>query len=367
MSKSKAAIIIAVVLVLGTAIFFAMTNLTRQQETTTPEIDAPSEKSRAETILENMTLEDKVYQMMVISASEVKDDTITFGGLVYFKKDIGTLAETKAKLEAAKIGKKIPMLLAVDEEGGRVSRLKDLYSEVGLEPVGPMAEIQDDGYETGETLAEILLAVGFNTDFAPVADVGQDSEAIGNRAFSTDAAETAKKVANIVTALEEKNIITSLKHFPGHGSALADTHEGISITEKSREGFETVDFLPFEAGIAAGADMVMTAHITAPALDPESIPATFSKPILTDILRNQLGFEGVIITDALGMGAVAEWGTESSLRAIEAGADIILMPEDYVAAKDAIISAIDSGRLTEERINESVLRILKMKEKHELI
>jgi beta-N-acetylhexosaminidase len=323
--------------------------------------------TNAEKVLETMTLEDKIYQMMCISASEVKDNTITFGGLVYFKKDIETLEITQAKLKAAQEGKKIPLFLAVDEEGGRVSRLKDLYPDMGLEPLGPMAEITDDGTESGNVLAKVLTTVGFNTDFAPVADVGQDSAAIGNRAFSTDPNETATKVANIVKALKDKNIITSLKHFPGHGSALADTHEGISITEKSKESFETVDFVPFEAGIAAGADMVMTAHITAPALDPEGIPATFSKPILTGILREQLGFDGVIITDALGMGAVAEWGTEASLMAIEAGADIILMPADYAAAKDAIIEAVNSGRLTEERINESVKRILTMKENHGLI
>ncbi|MDR0987231.1 MAG: glycoside hydrolase family 3 protein [Ruminococcus sp.] len=318
-------------------------------------------------ILETMTLEDKVYQMMVISASEVKDDSINFGGIVYFKKDIGTIAETQAKLEAAKSGKKIPPLLAVDEEGGRVSRLKDLYPELGYEPLPPMAEITDDGTKTGQTLADVLNKVGFNTDFAPVADVGQDSEAIGNRAFSTDPEIASEKVTNVVKALASRNIISSLKHFPGHGSALADTHEGMSITEKSREGFETVDFLPFEAGIKAGADMIMTAHITAPSLDPESVPATFSKPILTDILRGQLGFEGVIITDALGMGAVAEMGAEGCIKAIEAGVDILLMPVDYTAAKDAIIEAVNSGRISEERINESVLRILKMKEKHGLI
>jgi beta-N-acetylhexosaminidase len=310
-------------LILIAAVFLLVLNLTKKNDE-----EFIPQKSDAETILENMTLEEKVYQMMCISASEIKDDTITFGGIVYFKKDIETLAATQAKLQAAQEGKGIPLFLAVDEEGGRVSRLKELYPELGFEPLGPMAEITDDGYESGSVIAEVLLAVGFNTDFAPVADVGQESEAIGDRAFSTDPNEAAQKVVNIIRALEEKNIITTLKHFPGHGSALADTHEGMSITEKSRESFETVDFIPFEAGIAAGADMVMTAHITAPALDPEGVPATFSKPILTGILREQLGFNGVIITDALGMGAVAEWGTEASIRAIEAGVDILLMPED---------------------------------------
>jgi beta-N-acetylhexosaminidase len=351
--KTKVIVGIIIVLVLGGIAFLVISNIPK--------------KSNAEKILENMTLEEKVYQMMCISASDVKDDTITFGGIVYFKKDIGTLEETQAKLTAAQTGKKIPLFLAVDEEGGRVSRLKDLYPEIGAEAPPPMAEITDDGTASANTIADILIKVGFNTDFAPVADVGQDSAAIGNRAFSTDPNVTAEKVANVVEAFEKRNIISTLKHFPGHGSALADTHEGMSITEKSKEGFETVDFLPFSSGIAAGADMVMTAHITAPALDPAGVPATFSKPILTGILREQLGFEGVIITDALGMGAVAEWGEEASLMAIEAGVDIILMPLDYTASKDAIIAAVESGRLTEERINESVLRILKMKEAHGLI
>jgi beta-N-acetylhexosaminidase len=321
----------------------------------------------AEGILDDMTLEEKVYQMMVISASDIEDDTINFGGVVYFKKDIESLEKTQEKLTAAQKDKKIPPILAVDEEGGRVSRLADLYPELGFEPLPPMAEITDNGRETGDILADVLLGVGFNTDFAPVADVGQESAAIGNRAFSTDPAKTAVKVVGVVTALRDKDIITTLKHFPGHGSALADTHEGLSITEKSRESFEAVDFIPFEAGIAAGADMVMTAHITAPALDPAGVPATFSKPILTGILREQLGFEGVIITDALGMGAVAEWGTEGSIQAIEAGVDILLMPLDYEATKDAIIAAVESGRLTEARIDESVMRILEMKHNHDML
>jgi beta-N-acetylhexosaminidase len=324
-------------------------------------------KEPVQVSLEDMTLEEKVYQMMVISASDIKDDTITFGGVVYFKKDIETLEGIQSKLAAAQKGKKTPPILAVDEEGGRVSRLKDLYPELGQTPLPPMAEITDDGTETGAVLADVLAKVGFNTDFAPVADVGQESAAIGDRAFSTDPAKTAIKVVGVVTALESKNIITTLKHFPGHGSALADTHEGLSITDKSRESFEAVDFIPFEAGIAAGADMIMTAHITAPALDPAGVPATFSKPILTGILREELDFEGVIITDALGMGAVAEKGTEGSIQAIEAGVDILLMPLDYEATKDAIIAAVKSGRLTEERINESVMRILQMKANHGMI
>jgi beta-N-acetylhexosaminidase len=361
MGKNQFIIAPIIILIIGAVFIFA--SISNEQK----QVKAVPEKTSIQTIFEEMTLEDKIYQMMVISASDIQDDTINFGGVVYFKKDIETLEGIQGKLAAAQKDKKITPILAVDEEGGRVSRLADLYPELGYEPLPPMAEITDNGRATGDILADVLAKVGFNTDFAPVADVGQESEAIGDRAFSTDPDEAAKKVTNIVDALEKKNIITTLKHFPGHGSALADTHEGLSITEKSREDFEAVDFIPFETGIAAGADMVMTAHITAPALDPAGVPATFSKPILTDILRNQLGFSGVIITDALGMGAVAEWGTEGALLAIEAGVDILLMPEDYVATKDAIIAAVESGRITEERINKSVLRILNMKRNHDLI
>jgi beta-N-acetylhexosaminidase len=359
MKNNVFVIIMFVVLLVGAAA--TILTLTNIAEKNTTSVTVPA---TAEGLLAEMTLEEKVYQMMVISASDIEDDTINFGGVVYFKKDIETLQITQDKLTAARKGKRIPPILAVDEEGGRVSRLADLYPELGFEPLPPMAEITDNGRETGDILAEVLHKVGFNTDFAPVADVGQESAAIGNRAFSTDPGKTAVKVVGVVTSLKEGGIISTLKHFPGHGSALADTHEGLSITEKSRESFEAVDFIPFEAGIAAGADMIMTAHITAPALDPAGVPATFSKPILTGILREQLGFDGVIITDALGMGAVAEWGPEGSIQAIEAGVDILLMPLDYEATKDAIIAAVESGRLTEERIDESVMRILKMKHAH---
>jgi beta-N-acetylhexosaminidase len=360
MKKNILVVLLFSVLVIGAAA--AILTIANISEKNSESIIVPA---TAEGILEEMTLEEKVYQMMVISASDIEDETISFGGVVYFKKDLEiTIEGIQSKLAAAQKGKKIAPILAVDEEGGRVSRLADLYPELGFEPLPPMAEITDNGRETGDVLADVLAKVGFNTDFAPVADVGQESAAIGNRAFSTDPAKAAIKVVGVVTSLRDKNIITTLKHFPGHGSALADTHDGLSITEKSRESFEAVDFVPFEAGIAAGADMIMTAHITAPALDPAGVPATFSKPILTGILREQLGFEGVIITDALGMGAVAEWGTEGSIQAIEAGVDILLMPLDYEATKDAIVAAVVSGRIAEERIDESVLRILNMKHNH---
>ncbi len=255
-------------------------------------------------------------------------------------------------------------LLCIDEEGGRVSRLAAnpafdvprYESMAAVAAGGPQAAC-----ETAESIGKYLKEYGFDIDFAPVADVNTnpDNIVIGTRAFSDDPGAAAPLVAAYVRGLAQTGVRGCLKHFPGHGDTRTDTHYDFASTAKSWEELLACELVPFRAGIDAGAPLVMAAHIAAPAVTGGDEPATLSRTLLTDKLRGELGFEGIIITDALEMGAITRrYGSgEAAVRALEAGADFLLCPLDYCSAFDAVVAAIRSGRLTEARIDDSLRRI----------
>ena len=234
-------------------------------------------------------------------------------------------------------------LLSIDEEGGRVSRLA----------ANPAFDVPR--YES------ILKEYGFDIDFAPVADVNTnpDNIVIGTRAFSDDPGAAAPLVAAYVRGLAQTGVRGCLKHFPGHGDTRSDTHYDFASTAKGWEELLACELVPFRAGIEAGAPLVMAAHVAAPAVTGGNEPATLSRTLLTDKLRGELGFDGIIITDALEMGAITRrYGSgEAAVRALEAGADFLLCPLDYCAAFDAVVAAVGSGRITEARLDESLRRI----------
>jgi beta-N-acetylhexosaminidase len=230
-----------------------------------------------------------------------------------------------------------------------------------------MRDNKKEAKEIGEILGDVVSGSGFNTDFAPVADIDEGRAVIGDRAFRGTPTGIGEKVADVVSGLASKNVISCLKHFPGHGTALADTHEGISVSNRSYSDFKNIDFIPFKAGINAGVDMVMVGHITAPSLDPSGKSASLSKKIVTDILREELGFEGVIITDSLAMKAISEDAPKAALEAVLAGNDILLGSPNFVFAKEKIKEAVLSSEIPEARIDQSVIRILNMKISHGLI
>ena len=170
-------------------------------------------------------------------------------------------------------------------------------------------------------------------------------------------------VTNVVNGIEEADVSSCLKHFPGLGSTSADTHDGRVELDKTLDDLRASDFVPFQQGIEAGADFVMVSHVTAPALDEDSVPSSLSGKVITDILRGELGFEGVVITDALDMDSITEYYTpgEAAVMAVEAGADMLLMPEDFEEAYQAVLDAVQEGRISEERIDESLERIYRVK------
>lgn len=254
-------------------------------------------------------------------------------------------------------------LLCIDEEGGRVSRLANnpafdvprFESTAALAAAGPEAT-----YRAARSIGEYLKQYGFDIDFAPVADVNTnpDNIIIGTRAFSDEPQTAAPLVAAYVRGLQEAGPAATLKHFPGHGDTLADTHLGYAFTHKSWAEIAACEMIPFRAGIQAGAKLVMAAHIAAPAVTGSDLPATLSPAILTDKLRGELGFSGAVVTDALEMGAITRaFGSgEAAVRALQAGADLLLCPLDYCAAFDAVADAVRSGVISEARIEEGLRR-----------
>lgn len=332
--------------------------------------------------ISEMPLEDKIAGLFVVrpevitgvsTVTQAGDGTrealniYAVGGLVYFEKNILNKEQITEMLSNTFSMSKYPIFLAVDEEGGSVSRVAG--SGIDVVQVGDMAAIGEAGdtaqaYEAGVTIGTYLREIGFNLNFAPVADVADaESGELGNRVFGSDAQATSDMVANIVEGIEDTGVSACLKHFPGIGDAEGDTHNGRVETTKTLEEMRNYEFLPFKAGIDAGADLVMVSHITASAVDEEALPSSLSRVVVTDVLRNELGFQGVIITDALDMSAITEYYTseQAAVMAIEAGVDMLLMPEDFNAAYEALLLAVQEGTISEERINESLERIYRLK------
>ena len=255
-------------------------------------------------------------------------------------------------------------LLCIDEEGGRVSRIANnpafdvprYESAAAMAAAGPEATC-----DAARAIGGYLSRYGFDIDFAPVADVNTnpDNIIIGARAFSDDPRRAAPLVAAYVRGLQDAGVTACLKHFPGHGDTLADTHLGYAFTRKTWAQIDACEMIPFREGIRAGARLVMAAHIAAPAVTGTDLPSTLSPVILTEKLRGELGFDGIIITDALEMGAITrKYGSgEAAVRALQAGADLLLCPLDLCTAFDAVVDAVRSGALPEARLDASLRRL----------
>lgn len=296
---------------------------------------------------------------------------IPVGGVVLFGKNIadaGQLAAFTADLQAAG---RVPLLLAVDEEGGAVARLAN-SGALDLPRYESAAAVGAEGPEAVRTMYRTiggyLRDFGFALDFAPVADVNTnpDNPVIGSRAFSADPQTAAACVRAAVEGLGEAGVLACLKHFPGHGDTAQDSHEEAAVTEKTLAALRSGEWAPFAAGIAAGAPLVMVGHITAPnALPPAESDrlAGFSATVLNDWLRGELGFEGLVVTDSLAMGAVTRRYSpgEAALDALQAGADLLLMPADLEGAYTAVVQAVESGRWPESELDARVERILAAK------
>lgn len=338
--------------------------------------------------LEDMTLEEKVAQMFMVAPDALTGVTGTIqvgditkeayedrpvGGLIMMGNNLETPEQTKewnaSMMELSQEKTGLPLFLSVDEEGGTVSRISG-NDAFGVEDVGDMSEIgrkedKQKAYDAGKTIGSYLKELGFNMDFAPLADVWTNPEntIVRERSFGSDPELVAKMAAEEIKGLHSQDIYTVTKHFPGHGGTSEDSHEGAAYSESTEDELEKCEFLPFKAAIEEGTEFIMAGHISLPNVLDDDTPASLSKEIITEMLREKLGYDGIVITDAMDMGAITRSYTsaEAAVKAVQAGADVILMPEDFEEAYQGILSAVSNGTLPEDRIDESVERILEVK------
>lgn len=340
-----------------------------------------------------MTLREKVGQLFIIRPDQlditqtpatIHDDRTTgttsltpvmldtlkhypVGGFALFRKNILSPHQLQNFTAELRASCRVTPFLAVDEEGGRISRIANTKG-FRVRKFSSTQAIGESGQarEAAEVIGTYLKEYGFNMDFAPVADINTNPEniVIGDRAFGDDPVLVSRMVSEYLDGLHSAGILGSVKHFPGHGDTKGDTHSGYVAVSKTWDELKHAELIPFTDNIKK-ADTIMIAHITMKNVTHDDLPASLSRELVTGKLRNELGYDGVVIVDALMMGAVKEHYTsgEAAVLAIEAGCDALLMPWDYREAFDGVLESVKSGRLTEKRIEESVARIMKLKEK----
>lgn len=271
------------------------------------------------------------------------------------------------KFSRERIG--LPMFLCVDEEGGSVARIAGTgkFDVLGIESMAEIGLRQnaDEAYEIGTTIGGYLSDLGFNVDFAPVADVltNPENQVVKKRAFGSDAGVVSYMADAAAEGLMSQGILPCLKHFPGHGNTTADTHAGYAYSNKTKEELYECELIPFLKGIEHDVPFIMIGHISLPNVIGDDTPASLSSVIMQDLLREEMGYEGIIITDAFNMGAIVNQysSAEAAVKALQAGADILLMPKDFSSAYEEVVSAMKDGRLPVERIDESLMRIFRRK------
>ena len=404
-SSARRSLSAAVAVVATAAVVSGVHPATAVAGTATPKVNPDTAyEALAKTEMRGMSLDQKIAQLFVVSvwgksANEVNPTNQTnygvdtpaqvvqkygVGGVIYFNNSGTDNVDNPAQVGALSNGlqraatgsnTRIPLIIAIDQEGGNVTRLESPATEFPANmAIGAGRSSQD-----ARTLATIngneLRAMGINQNFAPVADVNSnpDNPVIGARSFSSHPDLTGQLVRAEIQGYQKggrpnETVSSSAKHFPGHGDAATDSHTSLPIINRSEAEWRTTDLPPFKAAIAAGIDSIMTAHIEMPSLDSSGVPATLSRHIMTDLLRNELKFRGVIVTDSLGMGGANVFPeAEIPVMALEAGVDQLLMPPHLQVALDSVKSAVHSGRLTERRIDQSVIRILALKIKRAII
>ncbi len=380
---------------------------------------------RAEKIVSQMTMDEKISQMIIPAIRTWNGENVTdldafpelksvlqahqYGGIILFGANITGTEQTANLVHELQLNNflipdvsaHIPYFMPLDQEGGRVIRLISGTRMTGNMAIGATgAKSEENAEKTGQIIGEELSALGFNVDYAPVVDVNNNpsNPVIGIRSFSDDPETVARLGAAYSGGLKAFDIIPTLKHFPGHGDTDVDSHIGTPSVEKTYEEIKGTELVPFRYAIDKGAEMIMTAHITYPLIDDKVIygdgvtegyyPATMSKKMITEILRGDLGFDGVVVTDALEMDAIrtaglvageedsTEYRVNIAEKVINSGVDILLLPLDlngdyaanlYDEYIDGLIALVEDGTIPEERIDESVTRIIRLKEKYGIL
>lgn len=389
----KKIVVLLLFVVIGVAVYAVVTdtqeegqtneieknNEQKEENKTGEELESDSVDPIAEK-MEEMTLDEKIGQLFIsgMEGTEMTDETAAMieenalGGVILFQPNLEDpdrslqLVNDLKQLEEAN---DIPLFISVDQEGGQVERLP------GLPPLKSAGEIGEYdrkyAYENGQLLAELLKAYGMNLNFAPVLDVDSNpnNPVIADRAFGDNAEIVSEMGVSMMQGMQDEGVITSVKHFPGHGDTDVDSHEQLPVVNKSRQEMEETEFIPFETAVNTGVDMVLMAHIKLPELGID-VPASFSKDAV-DILRDDWHYDGVIITDDLTMGAITEnyEMEEVTVNAVKAGVDILMIAHEkelLEAGIEGLKTAVENGDITEDRIDESVQRILELKEDYDV-
>ena len=351
-------------------------------------------EAMAGTIVQNMTLEEKIGQMFVVNLEQLDNskgsyyefrectdemkanlNKYSIGGVILFARNIESISQTKTLIGELQENTRAPLFVSVDEEGGAVARIGNNSNMrttkfPTMEEVGAMGD-ETYAYNMGATIGREIKELGFNLNFAPCADVKTNAynTEIGNRAFGSDAKLVSKMVKQVVKGIQDQGISATLKHFPGHGSASGDSHVTPVNIDTDLLGLRTTEFVPFAAGIDSGVDFVMVSHISVSKVTENTVPACMSRLVLQNMLRQELKFDGVIITDAMDMGAITRKYKPdvAAVNCVKAGVDIVLMSTDLEQAYKGVYDAVKQGKISEEQIDESVKRIMKVKIKRGII
>lgn len=342
---------------------------------------------RVEEALAGLTLEEKVWQLFIVRPEAVTGVSVQtaageatrralaerpVGGICYFGANLTDTDQTREMLantqEYARAANGLPIFLCVDEEGGTVTRAAG-NPAFGVDDMGDMRDIgatgdTDKAYDAAAYIGQYLTYLGFNVDFAPDADIASNPDGtMGRRSFGATADVVAPMVAAQVRGFADAGILCAAKHFPGIGGAVGDSHDQSIYSERTLDEIRGEELRPFEAAIEEDVPFVMVGHLSMPEITGDDDPASISSELVTDVLRGELGYEGVVITDSFEMGAATSALDTAGLAvaAIAAGVDMVLMPADLDAAHQGILDALDAGELTEERLDASLRRILRLK------
>lgn len=334
-------------------------------------------KEKVDLQIETLTLEEKIGQMLIPSyRMDILDDTVLEelrnyqpGGFILFKENFTKYEQTLQLIETVESTAKIPIVFTIDQEGGRVQRLQTLEDQL-ITKIPSMAVVGKTknkwyAYQIGKVLAEELQVFGISMDFAPVLDIVtvEGNQVIGDRSFGNDVSLVTEMGISLAQGLQDYGVIPVYKHFPGHGSTITDSHYDLPVITKTKEELLISDLVPFQQAIEQGAEVIMVGHLAVPSITGDTIPASLSKKIITDLLKQEMGYQGLVVTDALNMKALTKNYSEKEIYelAINAGVDWLLMPVSLESAVELIKESIAEGKIDEERINQSVSKILTLK------
>lgn len=344
----------------------------------------PQEVDPIKMQIDNMTLDEKIGQMVIfgvdgqtLSSTTIKMiDEYHVGGFIILSENVYDAKQLLNLMNSLKGANsrvnKIPLFLSVDQEGGRVDRMPAPIRKLPSNRKVASVYSAGSSYKIGNIISEELDAFGFNMDFAPVLDINSNPKnpVIGDRSYGSNADIVTDLGIQTMKGIRDRGIIPVIKHFPGHGDTLVDSHVGLPSVNKDMDMLRNFELVPFARAIKEGADAVMIAHILLPKLDPK-YPASMSKAVITDILRGDLNFDGVVITDDITMGAIVKNYNvgDAAVVSVNAGSDIILVghgSDNQVSVIRALKNAVEGGTINEERVDESVYRILKLKQKYNI-